>query len=625
MSRKLLLSCLVATLLLPTTGFAKTVVCPGADTLPGIDVSYWQGTIDWAKVKTSGKKYVIMRAAHALAVDTKFDANWKGCHDQGLHCGVYQFFEPDIDPVKQADVMIAKMGTLKAGDLPPVIDVESVGNPKVSQAALATAVGKWIDHVKAVTGRNPIIYTGAYFWEGNVNSSAYVSSPLWHAQYCSNCCPNIASPWKKWYFWQYSSTGSVSGITGNVDMDLWNGTTAAIDTLSGDTAPPACTPACSGTVMTKADCSKSDCAPSESTCVNDSVGLRCVSKYCPAKGNSSVCLPSTNNAILGACKDGTLTKGDCSAYGAFCSTAAGAAAKCVSAFCAKDASSAPVAGDVCLPDGKRYTCATNGDITPKPCVGDSTCQMPAGGGAAICKPKGCTPTCDGSKVVGSDCGTTDCAVKPGAMCILSAQGPHCVDTVCPASGSATVCLADGGAMAIGVCSEGQLVKATCKKGEEVCVEVPGSGGSGGALCAASVCVPNPPNLTAAHDVCGSDGALLHCSSQGVATSEACPPGSACDSNTIPPSCKPLPETDAGSIPGSDDASSSQEPGMGGDDGAGLSGGDATGDTVSQAVPNAAPASGCSARPIGSSSLAWASVLGLCTALVARRRSTTAKQ
>ncbi|MBI5608115.1 MAG: hypothetical protein HY902_04485, partial [Deltaproteobacteria bacterium] len=553
MIRKLLMLSALACLALPSAAHAKTVVCPGPDTLPGIDVSYWQGTIDWAKVKASGKKYVIMRAAHALSVDTKFDFNWSQCHAQGLHCGVYQFFEPDIDPIKQADLMLSKMGKLKPGDLPPVIDVESVGSPKVSQAALAAAVGKWITHVKAATGRTPIIYTGAYFWEDNVNSSAYVSNPLWHAQYCSNCCPNIANPWKKWYFWQYSSKGSVSGISGNVDLDIWNGNAAALDTFSGDTAPPACTPACSGTVMTKADCSKSDCATSESTCVNDSLGLRCVSKYCPATGSSTVCLPGNNNAILGTCKDGKLSKGDCSAYGAFCSTAAGAQAKCVSAFCAKDSASKPVPGDVCLPDGKRYTCAANGDIAANPCPADSTCQMPAGGGAAICKPKGCVPTCDGSKIVGSDCGSMDCAVKPGGMCVLGAQGPHCVDKVCPTTGANTVCLADGGAMAIGVCNEGQLVKATCKKGEEVCVEVPGSGGSGGAMCAPSLCVPNPPNLPPAHDLCNGDGAIVHCSAQGVATTEDCPPGHTCDGSTIPPSCKPLPQPaeDAGSGTDSD--------------------------------------------------------------------------
>lgn len=590
---------------------AKTTVCPGPNTLPGIDVSYWQSNIDWAKVKASGKKFAIMRANHALAADTKFDYNWAQCHAQGLHCGAYCYFEPAMDVNQQADLLLAKIGKLQPGDISPVIDVEATGG--LGPAAVAAAVGKWIERVEKATGRKPIIYSGGYFWEGNVKSNAFVSYPLWHPQYCSNCCPNIASPWTKWYFWQYSSTGSVSGISGNVDMNHWNGTAADLDAFTGDNAPPACTPGCQGTVMQKADCSKSDCAPGDGTCVNDSLGLRCISKFCPAKGSATVCLPSKNNALVGTCKDGKLSTGDCSAYGALCSTVAAAEPKCVSAFCAKDATTKPVVKDVCLPDGIRYACAANGDIAKKPCPADSTCVMQ--GDTAICKPKGCKPTCDGSKIVDKDCGTIDCAAKAvSAMCVLDAQGPHCVDTVCPPTGSSTVCLAEAGAMAIGICLQGQLTKATCKKGLEVCVEVgaatTGTPTTSGAVCASALCATNPPNLSAPHDVCGEDGSIVHCDAMGKATVDPCPAGQGCKPEVIPPACSepPAPDGDAGSsedaLTGSDAAARTAEGDVGGAmggagvDDSGLSGGDGLAAGQVSQVQNAAPSSGCGAGAVG---------------------------
>ena len=311
---------------------AKTVVCPGPTLIDGIDVSYWQLDIDWPKVKAAGKKYAIMRAAHALKADTKFAYNWKNCHAVGLHCGVYQYFEPDIDPVAQADLMISMMGKLSPGDLPPVIDVESKGTATPSQ--FAAAIGKWMDRVEKATGRKPMIYTGAYFWEDYVKSSIWVNNPLWHAQYCTSCCPNIPNPWKKWTFWQHSSTGKVSGINGNVDLNRFNGDTSALSAFAG---VKACTPGCKGSVIVDANCGE----------------------------------------------------GDCAAYGAYCSTVSTPSPKCVSAFCAASAGSKPKAGDVCLPDGKRYTCDAVGDLKPKACPADTDCTMV--GGAAVCAPTSCKP------------------------------------------------------------------------------------------------------------------------------------------------------------------------------------------------------------------------------------------
>ena len=544
-------------LLVASPAVAKTTVCPGSSTVDGNDISYWQGTINWAGVKAAGRKFVIMRAAHAMAVDTKFDFNWKSCHDQGLHCGVYQFFEPNVDPIGQADLMLAKMGKLGPGDLPPVIDVESTGGG-MAATAVSAAVKKWIDHVEAKVGRKPMIYSGGYFWEDNVKSTAFVDYPLWHPQYCSNCCPNIANPWKKWYYWQFSSTGKVGGISGNVDMDLWNGNQASLDAWAVQDSTPGCTLKCDGATLVKADCSKVDCAKAESGCVVDDLGGRCVSKYCPAKGDKLVCVPSPKDALLGTCKNGALSTGDCSKYGAFCSTAA-AQAKCVSAFCATSPTTKPVAKDVCLPDGKRYACNAAGDISEKPCEAKTVCKDAAGG--ATCEAVTCDPHCEATTLVSGDCKKLDCATLPEpakGSCAKDDKGARCISKYCLAAGTAKVCMPDDDAVA--TCTNGAITVALCLPGEQICAHK----APGGPACADKVCVPSQAMPPLAGATCLPGNTILACSGAGLASLTPCPDGQTCEVGAAIAQCatpKPPDGPDAGSDP---DAGSADDTGMGGD-------------------------------------------------------------
>lgn len=216
-------------------------VCGGPDTVKGIDVSVYQGTIDWTKVKTTaGVDFAFIRVSDGLhSADSKFASNWANAKAAGVLRGAYQFFEPAQDPIAQADMLIQAMGTLGPDDLSPVIDVEATGGK--SPAQVAAAVDQWIVHVKAATGRQPIVYTGFYFWRDSVGGADETASPLWHAQYTSAACPNIAAPWTTWAIWQYSSTGSVAGISGNVDMDRFNGTRdQLLAQLAAPTPPKPC-------------------------------------------------------------------------------------------------------------------------------------------------------------------------------------------------------------------------------------------------------------------------------------------------------------------------------------------------------------------------------------------------
>jgi GH25 family lysozyme M1 (1,4-beta-N-acetylmuramidase) len=226
-------------------------VCGVGPTVKGIDVSYYQGSINWTSVKGAGVQYAFIRVSDGLGTpDSKFDTYWADSRAAGVLHGAYQFFRPSEDPIAQADLLLSKIGNqIAADDLPPVLDVESADGLSASQ--VAAKVKQWVDHVTAALGRPPIIYTGYYFWRDSVGDADESASPLWHAQYTSAACPMIADAWSDWAFWQYTSSGSVAGIAGNVDVDRWNGDMASLTAFLGPPAPAtpcASLPADGGTI-----------------------------------------------------------------------------------------------------------------------------------------------------------------------------------------------------------------------------------------------------------------------------------------------------------------------------------------------------------------------------------------
>lgn len=206
-------------------------VCAAGPTTKGIDVSYYQGTIDWAKVKSTGVEFAFVRVSDGLAtIDSKFSQNWSGARAAGVVRGAYQFFRPNLDAAAQANLFVQKVGTLAADDLPPVIDVEATGSQ--SAAVIAAKVRIWIEIVETATGKKPIIYTGYYFWRDSVGDAKFPGYPLWVAAYVDHC-PDLPSGWDAWSFWQTSSTGQVSGIAGAVDLNSFNGDRAALLAMTG--------------------------------------------------------------------------------------------------------------------------------------------------------------------------------------------------------------------------------------------------------------------------------------------------------------------------------------------------------------------------------------------------------
>lgn len=217
---------------------AMSARCSSGDTVKGIDVSYYQGSINWRAVKNDGVKFAFIRVSDGTGFrDSQFSANWRGAKDAGVLRGAYQFFRADQDPIRQADLLIDKIGGhLGPNDLPPVIDVESTDG--MSSATIRSRVNQWLNHVERKLGVKPIVYTGPYFWEANVGGD-FNDHRLWVAHYGTNC-PLVPGNWSRWSFHQYTSSGRVNGIGGNVDMNRFNGTLAQLRALTADERPAAC-------------------------------------------------------------------------------------------------------------------------------------------------------------------------------------------------------------------------------------------------------------------------------------------------------------------------------------------------------------------------------------------------
>ncbi|NWL89549.1 1,4-beta-N-acetylmuramidase [Paenibacillus sp. 79R4] len=203
----------------------------------GIDVSHWNGVIDWPKVAASGISFAFIKATQN-SVDKRFIDNVKGAKAAGLLIGAYHYLDEKVTTAEAAKAAAKAFynAIQSAGvkfDLPPVLDYESkLGSLSTSGA---TAVAKaFLSEIERLTGFTPILYTYPAFISNFSGLSQY---PLWIARY-STQTPADASGWKRWEFWQYSDgqaggylpSGSrkVNGINGKVDLNEFEGTTAEL-------------------------------------------------------------------------------------------------------------------------------------------------------------------------------------------------------------------------------------------------------------------------------------------------------------------------------------------------------------------------------------------------------------
>ena len=191
----------------------------------GIDVSHWQGTINWASVKASGRSFAIAKVTEGVGFkDSSYDRNKAGAMAQGLKFGAYHFAQPANDPVREADWFVTQAGQAP-GMLIPTLDLERTGGR--SAAALTSWVKAWLSRVDERLGVKAMIYVSPSFWRTNMADSRWFADNgyaiLWVAHW-NVANPSIpASNWggRSWTFWQYSSDGVVPGISGRVDLNRY--------------------------------------------------------------------------------------------------------------------------------------------------------------------------------------------------------------------------------------------------------------------------------------------------------------------------------------------------------------------------------------------------------------------
>src|SRR5215471_14990910 len=132
-----------------------------ATTTPGIDVSHFQGKVDWNRVKAAGMAFAFAKATEGTTNnDAMFATNWPAIKNAGLLRGAYHFFRASQDAAGQADHFLSRL-SLAAGDLPPIIDVEVTDG--ADNATLVSGVKTWLDAVAAQTGVTPMIYASPAF------------------------------------------------------------------------------------------------------------------------------------------------------------------------------------------------------------------------------------------------------------------------------------------------------------------------------------------------------------------------------------------------------------------------------------------------------------------------------
>lgn len=189
----------------------------------GIDVSKFQGAVDWAKVRRMRLtdenlpiQFAFIKATEGRGLaDRAFLKNWEGAKKAGLRRGAYHFYLPFRDPVQQANHFV-KTVRLERGDLAPVLDVEL--ESKKSDEQTVADLQTWLTLVENHYGIRPIIYTNPHFYKKFIRGH-FDDYPLWIADYSSERLDGYPSGRVR--FWQHSKSGWCSGVGGQVDFNAF--------------------------------------------------------------------------------------------------------------------------------------------------------------------------------------------------------------------------------------------------------------------------------------------------------------------------------------------------------------------------------------------------------------------
>lgn len=207
---------------------------------PGIDVSHYQGTINWASVKAAGIKFAWIKTTEGTSVrDSQFSANYTHAYNNGIIRGAYHFARPDESSgATQASYFASHGGGWSRDNLtlPGMLDLEG-GCYGKSTTSMRNWILDFYNTYKSKTTRDVVIYTSAGWWNSCTGgwSGMATRSPLWAASWTSAANPTLPTGFSVATVWQYTDSGSVSGISGAVDRDRFNGDHSRLLALANNT------------------------------------------------------------------------------------------------------------------------------------------------------------------------------------------------------------------------------------------------------------------------------------------------------------------------------------------------------------------------------------------------------
>jgi len=214
----------------PCYGLKGYGVCmPHGYQVHGIDISHYQGDIDWKMLKQTRQgqfpiHFIFMKATEGGDFsDDKFVANFDSARIYGFIRGAYHFYNPKTDASKQADFFIQSV-KLEPGDLPPVLDIETKGR---DVKKLQQDLKIWLRKVETHYGVKPIIYASYKFKTRYLNDSVFNTYPYWIAHYYVDSVQYQGD----WKFWQHTDVGTLPGIDEKVDLNIYNGTKESLRSL----------------------------------------------------------------------------------------------------------------------------------------------------------------------------------------------------------------------------------------------------------------------------------------------------------------------------------------------------------------------------------------------------------
>jgi lysozyme len=208
----------------PHPGVARAHAMP----VQGIDISKYQGIIDWAKVRNAGIRFAYMKVSEGGDhVDDRFYDNWTAAATAGVARGVYHFMYWCRTGSEQA-VWFSQAVPHDPTQLPPVLDLEwnhsSATCPgKIPREDALAKIRKMLEIMEYHTGKRPIIYTDITFHR-DVLEGEFNGYEFWLRSVAAE--PHERYNNRPWTFWQYTATGRVRGISGDVDRNVFHGTEA---------------------------------------------------------------------------------------------------------------------------------------------------------------------------------------------------------------------------------------------------------------------------------------------------------------------------------------------------------------------------------------------------------------